>query len=92
MEKICTDLEAQYQELDDAVSDLNSGKWYIVVCNDKDGAMFLCDPKTKQKNSTTIKYEYLMIKKILQEGVLYIPSAIIASATLLKPAMFAPST
>ena len=29
MEKICTDLEAQYQELDDAVSDLNSGKWYL---------------------------------------------------------------
>ena len=29
MEKICTDLKAQYQELDDAVSDLNKEKWYL---------------------------------------------------------------
>ncbi|MCB2148386.1 MAG: TIGR03084 family protein [Deltaproteobacteria bacterium] len=29
MEKICTDLNAQYQELDDAVADLNKEKWYL---------------------------------------------------------------
>jgi uncharacterized protein (TIGR03084 family) len=29
MEKICTDLKTQYQELEDAVSDLNRERWYL---------------------------------------------------------------